>query len=472
MVMGELEQTSQLLVLGGGPAGYSAAFRAADLGVEVTLVDPLPRLGGVCLHSGCVPAKSLLFLTQVMRDAKRIRSMGITYQSPHIDLESVRRWVDSVIDDQADELTQQSRRRDIQLITARAQFDTPRSVRLQGSEIHRIRFEKAIIATGARPTLLPGSSFQPAGRIMDPARALAMADIPQTVLVIGGNYMGLELGTIFATLGSRVTLVEKGDSLLQGVDEDLVAILKQRLENLFESIYLQTRVTSLQETNQGVAVRMEGAETRQMDFARIVAATGARPAIEDLGLEHTGVNTDPNGFLKVDERQRTSNPAIFAAGDVTGWPLLAHKAARQGKVAAESAAGQASAFDVQAVPIVVYTDPPIAWCGITEESARRQGRHVTVVRQSWRHSARAATLAAGEGLTKIFIEPSNGRIIGAGIVGRQAEALIAEAVIAIEMGALAEDVALCMHPIPTLSEITAEAAESHPAGQPPSSGQS
>ena len=461
MVMGDLEQSSQVLVIGGGPAGYSAAFRATDLGLEVTLVDPSPRLGGVCLHSGCVPAKSLLFLTQVMRDARRIESMGIVYAHPRIDLEAVRRWKTAVIDNLADDLMQAGRRRDIQRIAARAQFDSSRSVRLQGCDISRIRFDHAIIATGTRPNVLAGAISQPAGRIMDPAGALDLTGIPERLLIVGGGYMGLELGTIYATLGSRVTLIEKGDRLLPGVDQDLVAPLQQHLATLFESIQLNTQLVALQEADRDVAVKMEGGETREIHFDSILVASGVRAAVEGLGLEHTRVQTDRRGFINVDERQRTADGAIFAVGDVTGMPLLAHKAVRQGKVAAETIAGEPSAYDAQAVPVVVYSDPQIAWCGMTEEDARRQNLPVTVIRRPWRHSARAAAMGAGEGLTKIIVDPANGRIIGAGIVGRQAEALIAEAVVAIEMGALAEDVALCMHPIPTLSETIAEAAELH-----------
>jgi dihydrolipoamide dehydrogenase len=459
MVMGDLEQFSQVLVIGSGPAGYSAAFRAADLGLEVTLVDPSPKIGGVCLHSGCVPAKSLLFVTQVMRDARRIQSMGIDYASPRIDLQAVRRWRTAVIDDLADHLMQESHRRDIQLIKARAQFDSPRSVRLAGGAISRIRFDHAIIATGVRPVPPPGIAFLPAGRIMSPAGALDLTDIPETLLIIGGGYIGIELGTIYSTLGSRVTLLETGDRLLPGVDRDLVDPLQQHLATLFESIELHTRVAALAQTRAGATAEVEGDAAGERHFSRIIVASAARAAIEGLGLEHTPIEMDPDGYIKVDERQRTTADAIFAVGDVTGMPLLAHKAVRQGKVAAETIAGEPSAFDVQAVPVVIYSDPQIAWCGMTEETARRRNHPVTVLRRPWRNALRAATLGAGQGLTKIIVEPSNGRIIGAGIVGPQAEALIAEAVIAIEMGALAEDVALCMHPIPSLSETAAQAAE-------------
>ncbi|RJQ74602.1 MAG: dihydrolipoyl dehydrogenase [Desulfobacteraceae bacterium] len=457
MVMGDLEQSSQVLVIGSGPGGYAAAFRAADLGLEVTMVDPSPRPGGVCLYNGCIPAKSLLFLAQVMHDAKRVHKMGIAFDPPRIDLEAVRRWRAGIIDELAENLAQLSQRRDIQLLNARAQFDGPRSMRLHGGEIRRIRFEHAIIATGARPKPFPGTSFRSGSRIMDAAAALEMTDIPQTLLIIGGGYVGLELGTIYATLGSRVSLVEMGDRLLPGVDRDLVAPLQQRLETLFESIHLQGRTASLQESERGVTTLLEGAP--EMHFERALVAIGNKPATEELGLETAKVEIDEKGFIRVDERQRTGADAIFAVGDVTGGPMLAHRAARQGKVAAETIAGIPAAFDVHAIPLVVYTDPQIAWCGMTEETARAQNRKVTVLRFPWRFSGRAATLGASEGLTKIMVDPLNGRIIGAGIVGRQAEALIAEAVLAIEMGALAEDVALSLHPNPTLSETEAEAAE-------------
>jgi dihydrolipoamide dehydrogenase len=459
MVMGELEQSSEVLVIGAGPGGYAAAFRAADLGLEVTMVDPAPRPGGRCLHSACIPTKSLLFISQVIRDAERIRSMGIAFEHPRIDLDAMRRWRAGLIADLAENLIQLSRRRDIQLITARAEFENSRSVRLNGGEIRRIRFGHAVIATGARAVPFPGMTFRPGSRIMNAAETLKLSEIPQTLLVIGGGYVGLELGTIYATLGSRVSLVEAGERLLPGVDRDLVAPLQKRLETMFESIRLRTRVDALLETDRGVTARLENGNPAEKDFDRVLVAVGNRPVTEGLGLEHTGVEIDEKGFIKVDPQQRTDDDAILAVGDVAGGPMLAHKAAREGKVAAETIAGKASAFDARAIPAVVYTDPQIAWCGMTEDAALRQNRRAVVHRFPWRFSNRAAILGASEGLTKIIVDADNGRLLGAGIVGRQAEALIAEAVLAIEMGALAEDVALTIHPIPSLSETALEAAE-------------
>lgn len=459
MVMGELEQSSEVLVIGAGPGGYAAAFRAADLGLEVTMVDAAPTPGGRCLHSACISAKSLLFLSQVIRDAERSRDMGIAFERPRIDLDAMRRWRAGLIADLADNLIQLSRRRDIQLITARAQFEDSRTVRLNSGEIRRIRFGHAVIATGAQAVPLPGMRFKQGSRIMNAAAALELNDIPQTLLIIGGGYVGLELGTIYASLGARVSLAEAGDLLLPGVDRDLVAPLQKHLETMFESICLRTQVVDLQETDHGVTARLEGASPAEKHFDRVLVAVGHRPATEELGLEHTGVEVDDKGLIKVDRRQCTADDAILAAGDATGGPMLAHKATREGKVAAETIAGQASAFDPQAIPAVVYTDPQVAWCGMTEEDAPRQNRKVTVHRFPWRFSERAATMGASEGLTKMIVDADNGRLIGAGIVGRQAEALIAEAVLAIEMGALAEDVALTIHPNPSLSETALEAAE-------------
>ncbi|KJS28772.1 MAG: dihydrolipoamide dehydrogenase [Desulfatitalea sp. BRH_c12] len=458
--MGELEQASQVLVIGSGPGGYAAAFRAADLGLEVMMVDPSLSPGGRCLYDGCIPAKSLLFMAQVIRDAERLGDMGVAFDRPRIDLDAVRRRQAGVISALAENLTRLSRRRDIQLVRARAEFEDSHTVRLHDAEIRRIRFEHAIVAVGAQPTPFPEVPFVPGGRIMNAADALKLPGIPADLLVIGGGYIGLELGTIYAALGSRVHLVQMSDRLLPGLDADLVAPLQQRLESYFESMHLQTRVTGLQTSAQGGGKAViEGSGTRELRCDRAVVAIGNRPSTQGLGLEHTRVDIDPKGFIKVDRQQCTTDDAILAVGDVTGGVMLAHKAAREGKVAAETLAGRPSAFDVQAIPAVVYTDPQIASCGMSEEAARRANREVRVLRFPWRYSDRAATVGGSDGLTKIIVEPQSGRIIGAGIVGRQAEALIAEAVLAIEMGALAEDMALSLHPHPTLSETQEEAAE-------------
>ena len=460
MVMGELEQETRLLVIGGGPGGYAGAFRAADLGLEVTLVDRDPRPGGVCLHRGCIPSKTLLFLTELIHDAGRADQMGVHFGTPRIDLEALRRWKAKVVDGMAQGLENLCRRRGVQLIQAQAQFESSTAVRLQGGDVRRIRFQHAIVATGSRSIPFGETPFLPAGRIMSSSGALALADVPPSLLVVGGGYVGLELGMVYGALGSRVILLEHGDRLLPGVDPDLVAPLRQRLETVFADIRLNARVMEMEESGGKVTVTLahEG-QTRRVDADRVLVAIGRRPASRNLGLANTGVQVDPRGFIRTDDRQRTDDPAILAVGDVTGSPMLAHKAARQGKVAAETAAGRTSAFDVQAIPAVVYTDPQIAWCGWSEEEARQAGKAVAVRRFPWKYSGRAATMGTTEGLTKLIIDPRNGRILGAGMVGRHAESLIAEAVLAIEMGALAEDLALTLHPHPTLSETESEAAE-------------
>jgi dihydrolipoamide dehydrogenase len=331
---------------------------------------------------------------------------------------------------------------------------------LQDAEVSRIKFRHAIIATGSRPIVFPGAAFKPGSRIMSSTGALALADVPPTLLIIGGGYVGLELGTVYAALGSRVRLVELEDRLLLGVDRDLVDPLHRRLENIFETISLQTKVASMQANDTGVDVILEGdVEKPEQRFDRVLVAIGRKASSQDIGLENTKVELDEKGFIKVGDQQRTTDERIFAVGDVAGGLMLAHKATREGKVAAEVIAGEPSAFDVRAIPAVVYTDPQIAWCGLTEEEARKENIPIKVRRFPWKFSGRATTMGAPEGLTKIIIDPEAGRILGVGIVGRDTEGLISEGVLAIEMGALAEDMALSIHPHPTLSETEAEAAE-------------
>jgi dihydrolipoamide dehydrogenase len=455
--MGELSQETELLVIGSGPGGYAAAFRAADLGLDVTMVDTALRPGGVCLYKGCIPSKTFLFLSELIHDAHRAESMGITFGKPQIDLEVLRSWKGRVIDQMAGGLESLNDRRGVQLLQGRAEFESSNSVRLYESEVSHIKF---IIATGSFPTPFPAKEFKTGSRIMSSTGALALADIPESILVLGGGYVGLELGTVYAALGSRVSLVELEDRLLLGVDQDLIQPLHTRLESVFENISLDTKVISMEEHANGVDVVLEGnVEQTEQTFDRVLVAIGRRPSTRNLGLENTRVELDDGGFIVVDEQQRTSDPRIFAVGDVVGGYMLAHKATREGKVAAEVIAGQPSAFDVRAIPAVVYTDPQVAWCGLTEEQARKEKIKIEVQRFPWKFSGRATTMGAPEGLTKIIVDPDSQRILGVGITGRNTEGLIAEGVLAIEMGALAEDMALSMHPHPTLSETEGEAAE-------------
>jgi dihydrolipoamide dehydrogenase len=460
MVMGELTQETELLVIGSGPGGYAAAFRAADLGLEVTLVDTAPRPGGVCLYKGCIPSKTFLFLAELIFDARRAQTMGLAFDPPRIDVAGLRRWKAEVIEKMAHGLVSLAHRRGVQLVRGRSEFESSESVRLYEAEISRIRFKHAIIATGSRPIAFSGAEFASDNRIMSSTGALALADIPDTLLIVGGGYVGLELGTVYAAFGSKVSLVELQDRLLPGVDPDLVDPVHRRLKTIFSDIWLNTRVKRLRPHAAEVEVALEGADAPpDQRFDRVLVAIGRRPATEGLGLEKTRVQQDAKGFIRVDDRQRTADERIFAVGDVVGGLLLAHKASYEGKVAAEVIAGKPSAFDVRAIPAVVYTEPQIAWAGLTEEQARRENRSVNVQRFPWKFSGRATTLGAPEGLTKIIADAETGRILGVGVCGRDTEGLIAEGVLAIEMGALAEDVAASMHAHPTLSETEGEAAE-------------
>ncbi|MEJ2638199.1 MAG: dihydrolipoyl dehydrogenase [Desulfosarcinaceae bacterium] len=458
MVMGELEQETQVAVIGGGPAGYAAAFRAADLGLEVSLVDPSPRPGGVCLYEGCIPSKALLWMSELIYDAGRAADIGVTFGAPRIDLTALRRWKNRVIDTLADGLAQLCRQRGVQQLQARASFEDAHHIRLEGGDIRRLRFQQAVIATGSRPVALPNVAPLPQGRIMDAAGALALADLPKRLLVVGGGYVGLELGSVYAALGSKIELVEASGRLLAGVDDDLVAPLKKRLENSFESVTFHTRITAMEERGDEVEVTFSDRKRPPQRYDRVLLAIGRMPASDDIGLENTAVRVSEEGFIRVDAQQRTVEPTLYAIGDVTGHPMLAHKASREGIVAAEVIAGRPSAFDARAVPTVVYTDPQIACCGLTEARADEEGRKVKIQRFPWRYSGRAASMGVSDGLTKLIVDAESGRVLGAGVSGRQAEGLIAEAVLAIEMGALAEDIALSIHPHPTLSETEAEAA--------------
>jgi dihydrolipoamide dehydrogenase len=460
MVMGELTQEAEVLVVGSGPGGYAAAFRAADLGLDVTMVDPGDRPGGVCLHKGCIPSKTFLYLAELIFDAAKSESMGIAFDKPRIDLKAVRTWKENVIDKMASGLVSLANRRGVQILKGRVAFESSDTARLHDSEISHIKFRHAILATGSQPISFPGTSFKTGGRIMSSTGALALEDIPDKLLIIGGGYVGLELGTVYAALGSQVSLVELEEGLLAGVDRDLVEPLHRKLGKIFEGIHLKTRVVTIEENEKEVSVTLEGdIETPQQTFDRVLVAIGRKPGSNNIGLENTKVELDEKGFVKVDDRQRTADERIFAVGDVVGGMMLAHKATREGKVAAEVIAGEPSAFDVRAIPAVVYTDPQIAWCGITEEQAHREQRKVKVQRFPWKFSGRATTMGAPEGLTKIIVDHETGRILGVGITGRDTEGLISEGVLAIEMGALVEDMALSIHPHPTLSETEGEAAE-------------
>jgi dihydrolipoamide dehydrogenase len=460
MVMGEMTQDVGIAVIGGGPGGYAAAFRAADLGYDVMVIDEAPRLGGVCLHRGCIPSKTLLYLSQLIEDAGSSADLGVAFSEPEIDLDKVRAFKMRVVDRLSEGLMRLAKQRGVQVVQGRAAFEDSRTLRLQGADLAHVKFDHAIIATGSKAISLPGTSFEPGARIMSSTGALDLADVPERLLVIGGGYVGLELGSVYTALGSRVTVVEMLDRLIVQSDEDLARPLVRRIKKRFEAVHTGTKVAKMVEDETGVEVTFEGeVDEKVQRFDRVLVAVGRRPNSANLGLENTKVVTDDRGFIRVDPQQRTDDPRIFAIGDVVGGMMLAHKAMYEGRIAAEVIADLPAAFDAAAIPAVVYTDPALAWTGLTELEAKAQGLEVKVARFPWSASGRALTMDAPEGMTKLIADPASGRILGFGIVGRDAGEMIAEGVLAIEMGALVEDVALTIHAHPTLSETESEVAE-------------
>jgi dihydrolipoamide dehydrogenase len=458
MVMGDLVREVDVVVVGGGPGGYSAAFRCADLGLETVVVDEGKRLGGTCLYEGCIPSKALLHVAGVVAEAERAKEFGVDLGAPRISLEVLRAWkAERVVAKLARGLASVAKGKSVEVVGGRAVFEDARQVRVEGDDPQKLRFAHAVVATGSLARPLPGITIQ-SNRVMDSTAALEVADVPGRLLVIGGGYIGLELGQVYAALGSRVTLVEMTDGLLPGVDRDLVQPLARRTEKLFDAVHLNTRVTGLRERGEAIEVTMEGAGTET--FERVLVSVGRRPCSGGLGLEATGAAVDDQGFIVVDASCRTADSRIYAVGDVTGEPMLAHRAIRQGRVAAEAIAGRPAAFDNVAVPAVVFTDPEIAWCGLTEAEAQRSGRAVKVARFPWVASGRAATLGRSDGLTKLVADAESGRVLGVGVVGAGAGELIAEGALAVEAALTAEDLAATIHTHPTLSETLMEAAES------------
>jgi dihydrolipoamide dehydrogenase len=459
MVMGELPVETEVLVIGGGPGGYAAAFRAADLGLDVTLVTDEPRLGGVCLLRGCIPSKTLLSLTELIAMAEAAPQRGLHFGPPRVDLEAVRAWKDKVIEQLARGLQQLCVQRGVRLVQGRARLSGVDTVHLENAELPSLTFQHGIIATGSRPNSLPDIPFT--DRIMESGQALELADIPKRLLVVGGGYVGLEMGQVYAALGSQVTLVEMTDRLLPTADADLVQPLARRTQEVFAGIHFKTQVANLEQQKDTVRVTFAGgAEGSRTTYDRVLIAIGRRPNTDDLGLERANVEVDAQGYIVVDAQRRTTNRRLFAVGDVVGGMLLAHKAMYEGRLAAEVIAGHRIAFDARAIPAVVYTTPQIAWCGLTEHEAQAQDLQVEVARFPCKAAGRAVSMAATDGFTKIILASESHQVLGLGVVGVHAEALIAEGVLAVEMGAMAEDLALIMHPHPTLSETIGEAAES------------
>lgn len=458
-----------LVVLGGGPGGYAAAFMAADLGLDVTLVEAESRLGGTCLLRGCIPSKALLHVAKVISEVDELREeWGVAYdERPKVDVDKVRARKDQVISNLTGGLGQLAKRRKVKVITARGSFLSSTSMKLEGEhesipEGGTITFDHCILATGSVPAMPPAFNIG-SDRVMDSTGALALKEIPETLLVVGGGYIGLEMGSVYAQLGSKVTVVELSPGLLPGADRDLVKPLAKRMEKLLENrIYLNTKVGSMAEVENGVEVTFEGpGKFGHEQFNRVLVSIGRRPVTKGIGLENTSVKVNERGFVVCDESQRTADPHILAIGDIAGDPMLAHKATHEGRVAAEVVAGHPAAFEPRAIPAVVFTDPEIAWAGITEEEAKRDGIDVEVEVYPWAASGRAQALGRTEGLTKWLVDPKTHRVLGCGIVGSGAGELIAEAVLAIEMGCEVHDVTGSIHPHPTLSETLMNAGEVH-----------
>ena len=464
------EQTSEenqklhIAVIGAGPGGYAAAFLAADLGMQVTLIDPESNPGGVCLYRGCIPSKALLHVAKLIEESQQAKNWGIDFPRPNIDLARLRTWKEGVIKKLTGGLGQLSKQRRVEYIQGRAAFDNSTTLRISkndGSETV-LSFDRIILATGSRPAIIPKFKLE-SPRVMDSTGALNLEDIPGSLLVIGGGYIGLELGSVYAALGTRVTVVEMLPGLLPGADRDLVVPLHKRLEKMFEAILLNTTVASLREDGAGIRASFEGTgvkdENREKVFDRVLVSVGRKPNSEIPGLDKTRVQVNPRGFIEVNKQLQTADPNIYAIGDVVGEPMLAHKASHEGRVAVEALAGHKVAFEPNAIPAVVFTDPEVAWCGLTETQAEKEKREIKVAKFPWGASGRAVTIDRPEGVTKLIIDPQTERVLGVGIVGAGAGEMIAEGVLAIEMAALASDIAMTIHPHPTLSETVMESAE-------------
>jgi len=455
--------SKNIAVIGGGPGGYTAAFYAADLGMQVTLIDENVNPGGVCLYVGCIPSKALLHVAALINEADHAKAWGVEFGKPHVDINKLRDFKNNVVNKLTGGLGQLSKQRKIKYVRGRAKLVNSNTVsvtKTEGGE-EKMTFDNIILATGSRPAMIPG--LPPSPRIMDSTGGLALADIPKTLLVIGGGYIGLELGTVYAALGTKVTVVEMLPQILTGADRDLVGPLEKRLQKAFSAILLNTKVVELKEVADGIKVKLEGPNlaSPEQTFDRVLVSVGRKPNTDVPGIENTRVTKTQKGFFEVDLQRRTKDPIIYAIGDIAGEPMLAHKASHEGRVAVEAIAGKKTTFEPRAIPAVVFTDPEIAWCGLTETQAAAEGRPVKVARFPWPASGRAVTLDRTDGVTKFVIDPETERILGVGIAGVTAGEMISEGVLAVEMSAVVEDVALTIHPHPTLSETVMEAAESY-----------
>ncbi len=454
------ELNTEIVVLGGGPGGYTAAFRAADLGKKVVLIERYPVLGGVCLNVGCIPSKALLHTAQVIHEAEEFAGHGITFSKPEIDLDKLRAWKASVTKSLNDGLAGLVKQRKITLVNGVGKFASTNSIIVESEQgATSVKFEQAIIAVGSHPTKIPSFPYDDP-RLMDSTGALELKNIPKKLLIVGGGIIGLEMATVYHALGSEISVVELMDQIIPGCDKDLVRPLHNRIKKQYKNIWLETKVSAIKAETAGLTVSFEGKDAPQTEtFDAVLVAVGRQPNGKTIAAEAAGVNVDERGFIAVDKQQRTNVNHVFAIGDVVGNPMLAHKAAHEGKVAAEVAAGHKAAFDALTIPSVAYTDPEIAWMGLTETQAKHQGIDYDKAAFPWAASGRSLSIGRKEGVTKIITDKSTGRILGAGMVGTNAGELIAEAVLALEMGADAEDIGFTIHPHPTLSETFAFAAE-------------
>ena len=451
----------RVAVLGAGPGGYAAAFYAADLGMEVTLIGEEKNPGGVCLYQGCIPSKALLHVAKVIAEAHHAADWGVSFGAPQIDVDKLRDYKNRVVEKLTSGTGQVAKLRKVHYIQGRASIADPKTLRVRkvdGGE-ETVDVDYVILATGSLPTRIPSLSLD-SPRLLDSTGALDLPEIPKTMLVVGGGYIGLELGSVYAALGTKVSVVEMTPGLLPGADRDLVRLLNQRAEKVFETIYLSTKVTAMKDAKSGITVSFEGeGAPGEATYDYVLVAIGRRPNANIDGLERTQVKVNAKGFIETDGQRRTAEPTMFAIGDVAGEPMLAHKASHEARVAVEAIAGHKAVFEPAAIPAVVFTDPEIAWAGLTEADAEKQGLAVEVARFPWGASGRAIAIDRVDGMTKLVIDPKTERILGVGIVGSGAGELISEGVLAIEMGATASDVKLTIHPHPTLTETVMEAAE-------------
>jgi dihydrolipoamide dehydrogenase len=451
---------ADVVVLGAGPGGYTAAFRAADLGKKVVLIERYPTLGGVCLNVGCIPSKALLHAAKVITEAEEVETHGIVFGKPKIDIHQLRTWKESVISKLTKGLKALAKQRKVEVIHGTGKFLTPQLIQVETSEGPKtVSFDNCIIAAGSSVARIPGFPYDDP-RLIDSSGALELQDVPQRMLIIGGGIIGLEMATVYAALGSRISVVEWLDQLIPGADPDLVKPLHRRIKKRYQAIYLKTKVTKIEAKKSGLTVTFEGDNAPEpQTYDRILMAVGRRPNGRTIGAEAIGIQIDERGFIQVDQQMRTNLPHIFAIGDIVGEPMLAHKATYEGKLAAEVIAGHKAAFDARTIPSVAYTDPEIAWMGLTEKEAIKQGIDYEKASFPWAASGRALSMAREEGLTQLLLDKNTRRILGAGMVGVNAGELIAETVLALEMGADMQDISLVIHPHPTLSETVLFAAE-------------